>query len=257
MGGLFETTYRDRNMAVIDDGATADPDILDDLVAANHILYRHKVVDAFGHVSVRNPADPDTFLISRSLAPALVRRDDILTLDFGGQPTGAETRSSYLERFIHAEIYRVRPDVNAVVHSHSRSVLPFAVSRDVPLQPVCHMCGFLPASVPLFEIRDYFGDQTDLLISNPDRGEALVKTLGGAAVVLMRGHGVTVVGERLAQAVSRAVYLEVNASVQREAMAMGDVIYLTEGEAAAAAAANDGQTLRAFDLWRLESAPMT
>ena len=239
-------------MAATDGDATTDRDLLEDLVAANHILYRQKVVDAFGHVSVRNPVDSGSFLISRSLAPALVRRDDILTLDLDGQATGGETRSSYLERFIHAEIYRARPDVNAVVHSHSRSVLPFAVSQSATLRPVCHMCGFLPPSVPLFEIRDHAGDQTDLLIRDASLGRALAETLGQASVTLMRGHGVTVVGDRLEQAVSRAVYLEVNAVAQREAMAMGDVVYLTEGEAIAADAANEGQVMRAFDLWRHE-----
>jgi HCOMODA/2-hydroxy-3-carboxy-muconic semialdehyde decarboxylase len=176
-----------------------------------------------------------------------VTRDDIMTFDMASVPQNGDTRTPYLERFIHGEIYRARPDVAAVVHSHSPGVIPFGATR-TPLRPVYHMSGFLGAGCALFEIRDVAGD-SDLLIRDPALGRALAAALGSRPAVLMRGHGSTVVGASLEQAVYRAIYTEMNAHLQAQAMALGDVTYLNDAEAALAAATNDTQIARAWELW--------
>ena len=228
----------------------ADPGLIDKVVLANRILYRQGVVDGFGHVSARHDRSPAHFLLSRNMAPGLVRRDDIVTFDQDGAALDAGGRRVYLERFIHAEIYRARPDVQAVVHSHSPSVIPFGVTQQ-PLRPVFHMCGFLGDGTSLFEIRDVAGD-TDMLISDGRLGAALAATLGAGTTVLMRGHGSTVVGASVEQAVYRAIYAEVNARLQIQARQLGNVTYLNAGEAARAAAINDTQLPRVWDLWTRE-----
>jgi ribulose-5-phosphate 4-epimerase/fuculose-1-phosphate aldolase len=230
--------------------APADPALIDKLVLANRILYRQGVVDAFGHVSVRHDRSPDHFLLARNMAPALVRRDDIVTFDLDGAALDAAGRRVYLERFIHAEIYRARPDVQSVVHSHSPNVIPFGVTGTA-LRPIFHMSGFLAEGSALFEIRDVAGD-TDMLISNARLGEALAAALGPRSTVLMRGHGSTVVGASLEQAVYRAIYAEVNARLQTQARQLGDVTYLNANEAAKAAAINDTQLPRVWELWARE-----
>jgi HCOMODA/2-hydroxy-3-carboxy-muconic semialdehyde decarboxylase len=228
----------------------ADPALAEKLVLANRILYRYGVVDGFGHVSVRHDASPGHFLLSRNMAPALVKRGDIVTFDLEGTALDADGRRVYLERFIHAEIYRARPDVNAVVHSHSPSVIPFGVTGQA-LRPVFHMSGFLGEGSALFEIRDVAGD-TDMLISNNALGVALANSLGSRSLVLMRGHGSTAVGASLEQAVYRALYAEVNARLQIQAKSLGEVTYLNAQEAAKAAAINDTQLPRVWELWRQE-----
>ena len=230
--------------------APADPALIDKLVLANRILYRQGVVDAFGHVSVRHDRSPDHFLLARNMAPALVRREDIVTYDLDGAALDAAGRRVYLERFIHAEIYRARPDVQSVVHSHSPNVIPFGVTGTA-LRPIFHMSGFLAEGSTLFEIRDVAGD-TDMLISNARLGEALAAALGPRSTVLMRGHGSTVVGASLEQAVYRAIYAEVNARLQTQARQLGDVTYLNANEAAKAAAINDTQLPRVWELWARE-----
>jgi len=228
----------------------ADPALLEKLVLANRVLYRYGVVDGFGHVSARHNASSAHFLLSRNMAPALVRREDIVTFDLDGAALDAEGRRVYLERFIHAEIYRARPDVQAVVHSHSPSVIPFGVTGQT-LRPVFHMSGFLGEGSALFEIRDVAGD-TDMLISNNALGAALATSLGSRSTVLMRGHGSTTVGTSLEQAVYRALYAEVNARLQIQAKSLGEVTYLNAQEAAKAAAINDTQLPRVWELWRQE-----
>ena len=225
----------------------ADPALVESLAVANRILYNEGVVDGFGHVSVRHDRSREHFLLARNMAPALVTASDILTFDLDGQALDAGDRRVYLERFIHAEIYRARSDVVAVVHSHSPSVIPFAATR-TPLRPIYHMSGFLGAGSALFEIRDVAGD-SDLLIRNAELGRALAASLGANAAVLMRGHGSTVVGTSLQQVVYRAIYAETNARLQTQAMALGDVTYLNEREAALAAATNDTQLARVWELW--------
>jgi HCOMODA/2-hydroxy-3-carboxy-muconic semialdehyde decarboxylase len=232
----------------------ADRALIDKLVLANRILYRNGVVDGFGHVSARHDRSPDHFLLARSMAPALVRRDDILTFDLNGVAQDAGDRRPYLERFIHAEIYRVRPDVQSVVHSHSPSVIPFGATRQ-PLRPIFHMSGFLGEGAALFDIRETAGD-TDMLISNSALGVAMAKALGEKSVVLMRGHGSTVVGSSVEQAVYRAIYAEVNARLQIEATQLGQVTYLNEQEARKAAATNDTVLSRPWELWVREVGPI-
>jgi ribulose-5-phosphate 4-epimerase/fuculose-1-phosphate aldolase len=229
----------------------ADPGLVDDLVAANRILYNEGVVDGFGHVSVRHDRAPKRFLLARSMAPGLVTAADIMQFDEEGKPIDAAGRNPYLERFIHSEIYKQRLDVVAVVHSHSPAVIPFGVvSRK--LLPIFHMGSFLGAGVPVFEIRETAGPASDMLIRNPALGAALAKSLGNSAVGLLRGHGNVVVGGSIREAVFRAVYTEVNARLASEALRLGggDAAFLNEAEAAAATATNQAQIGRAWDLWK-------
>jgi ribulose-5-phosphate 4-epimerase/fuculose-1-phosphate aldolase len=224
--------------------------LVEDMVSANRILAGQGVVDAFGHVSARHDATPERFLLARNMAPGQVRAEDILQFALDGTPLDAGDRRVYLERFIHGAIYRARPDVMAVVHSHSPAVLPFTVSRRARLQPICHMSGFLGAGAPLFEIREAAGDGSDLLVRDDRLGRALADSLGGASFVLMRGHGSTTVAPSLKLAVYRAVYAEVNARIQAQAMQLGDPEYLTPQEAEAAMASTEGQVERPWALWK-------
>ncbi|MGB8843260.1 MAG: class II aldolase/adducin family protein, partial [Aliidongia sp.] len=176
-------------------GGPVDPAVLADLVVANHILSEQGALDAFGHVSIRHPTRPDRFLMSRSLAPALVTADDIMEFDLDGNPVDPRGRTSFLERFIHAEVYRARPDVQAVVHSHADAVIPFSVST-VPLRPVALVAAFLPQPVPVFDSRAAAG-ATGMLISTPALGHALAQALGTGSVALMRGHGMVVAASSL------------------------------------------------------------
>ncbi|MGY1691941.1 class II aldolase/adducin family protein [Geodermatophilus sp. SYSU D01105] len=217
------------------------------LADANHILVDQRILDAFGHVSVRCADDPGSFLLSRNLAPGLVGPDDVQRITLDG--TTEDPRPSYLELWIHAEIYRARPDVNAVVHSHSPAVIPFGVAR-TPLRPILHMAGFLAPEVPVFEARDTLGTASDLLVRNAGSGADLAASLGAASVVLMRGHGSTAVGASLQEAVYRGIYTEVNARVQAEALRLGECTYLTDEEAAATVATNTTQLARAWGFWR-------
>ncbi len=221
---------------------------IDELVLANHILADQGVVDGYGHVSVRNPDNPKHFFLARSMAPALVTADDIVEHDEDGNGVDANGRKLYLERSIHAELYRARPDVNAVVHSHSPSVIPFGIGK-VALRPVFHMSGFLGLGVPVFDIRDALG-MTDMLVSSPAAGKALAKAMGDRPVVLMRGHGDAVVGPDLHLTVYRAVYTEVNAHLQAQALALdASPKYLAPEEAAKAEASINPTIGRAWDLW--------
>jgi HCOMODA/2-hydroxy-3-carboxy-muconic semialdehyde decarboxylase len=229
------------------DSPAADPLLLEDLVAANRILAALEIVDGYGHVSVRHDKDPNRYFIARSVAPELVTAADILELDLDSKPVDGRSQKMYLERFIHGEIYKARPDAKAVVHHHAASVIPFGVST-VPLRPLYHMAAFIGAGVPIFDIRKVAGD-TDMLVRTPELGGALARTLGDRPAVLMRGHGAVVVGDSLAQAVGRSYYLQVNAKLQAQAMALGtDVTYLNDAEAARAE--GFGGYERAWELWK-------
>ena len=224
------------------------------LVDANRILAGLNVLDGFGHVSVRHPDDRNRFLLSRSLAPELVTRDDVMAFDLESNALDGDTRTPYLERFIHGSIYARRADVNAVIHSHSPSVVPFAASS-VPLKPIYHMSGFLRAGATVFEIRKRFG-MTDMLIRDGAQGAALAESLGGDAVVLMRGHGFCAVGDTLPIAVYRAYYTQTNAALQQQAIALGgDVTYLDVEEAMRAEDANRRVVSHPWDLWKAKYAP--
>jgi ribulose-5-phosphate 4-epimerase/fuculose-1-phosphate aldolase len=229
----------------------ADPDsvFVQELVDANHILSHQGVVDAFGHVSVRHAQRPEHFLLARNVAPASVETADIVEFDKDSTPLDADGRRVYVERFIHGEIYRARPDVTAIVHSHSPSVVPFSVVENVRFRPACHMCGFLGDGADIFEIREAAGVATDLLIRDHHLGRALAKKLGAANVILMRGHGSTVVGPTLKQAVYRAIYTEVNARLVADALRLGSVTYMTADEAQAALAI-EKEIERPWQFWK-------
>jgi len=223
-----------------------DQALIDDLVTANHILASEGILDGYGHVSVRNPANPNHYFLSRSLAPGLVTAADIIEYDLDSNPIG-DTRTGYKERFIHGEIYKARPDAMAIVHDHSPAVIPFSVSS-VPLRAVSHMAAFIGAGVPVFEIRDVDG-MTDMLVSNPKRGQALAKVLGDHPAALMRGHGAAVVGASVKEAVGRAYYLDSNARLQEQAILLGGKVTYFEPEEAKKTAPQDGYE-RAWDVWK-------
>jgi HCOMODA/2-hydroxy-3-carboxy-muconic semialdehyde decarboxylase len=228
--------------------------LIEDIILGSRILADFGVVDAFGHVSARHPGNPNHFLMSRSLAPALVTAGDVMEFDLDGNAVDARGRQVFLERFIHGEIYKARPDVMAVVHTHSPGVIPFTVSQ-VPLRPMFHNAAFLGAGVPVWEIRKDFGE-TDMLVRDAARGKSLAERLGDKSVVLMRGHGDVTVGPSVKIAVFRAYYTDVNARLQSQAVALGgDINYLTPEEGAKADAVNLVVLDRVWNLWKMRIAP--
>ncbi|WP_298254527.1 class II aldolase/adducin family protein [Bradyrhizobium sp.] len=232
----------------------ADPALLEDIAVGSRILADFGVLDGFGHVSARSPTNPNHFLMSRSLAPALVTPDDIMEFDLDGNPVDARGRKVFLERFIHAEIYRARPDVMSVVHTHSAGVIPFSVSK-VPLRAMYHNPAFLARGVPVWDIRKDFGD-TNMLVSNAAIGKSLATALGDKAVVLMRGHGDVAVGPSVKAAVFRAYYTDVDAKLQAQALALGgEPNYLTPGEGEKADKTNLVVIDRIWNLWRMKVLP--
>jgi ribulose-5-phosphate 4-epimerase/fuculose-1-phosphate aldolase len=235
-------------------GPTTDAALIDDIVTGSRVLADFGVLDGFGHVSARHPTHPDRFLMARSLAPALVTADDIMEFDLDGNAIDPRGRSVFLERFIHAEIYKARPDVMSVVHTHSPGVVPFSISV-VALRPVYHNAAFLAAGAPVWDIRKEFGD-TDMLVRNSAIGKALASTLADKSVVLLRGHGDVAVGPSVKVAVFRAYYTDVNARLQSQAIALGgEPNYLTPGEGAKADATNLVVIDRIWNLWKLRVAP--
>jgi len=229
--------------------ALAQPDrgLVEDLVAANRILAQEGVLDGWGHVSVR--LSRDRFLMSQAVAPALVRAEDLVEFGLDGKPIDGKARDLYSERFIHSEIYRVRPDVVAVVHNHAPSLIPFGVTK-VPLKPLYHRSAFIGLGVPVFEIREA-GGMTDLLIRSPALGRALAQTLGDKPAVLMRGHGSTVVGPSIPRVVSRSIFLALNATLQQQAMALGAPITYLDAEETRLIEEREGHGLkRAWEAWK-------
>jgi HCOMODA/2-hydroxy-3-carboxy-muconic semialdehyde decarboxylase len=210
-------------------------DLLDELVLANKILASQNVVDAFGHISVRHDKDPkNRYLMARHLPPAMVTAKDIVIFDLDSKPLTHSDQPQYSERFIHGEIYKLRPDVMSVIHCHARPLIPFGTAKGAKLRPMFHMCGFLGCGVPIYEIRET-GGMTDMLVRTAELGKALAVSLGDKSVVLMRGHGATMVGESIPEAVFRAVYATENAAIQMQAHLLGDngeVEFLNEEEAA-------------------------
>jgi ribulose-5-phosphate 4-epimerase/fuculose-1-phosphate aldolase len=198
------------------------------LVAANRILANEGVVDGFGHVSIRDPENPQRYILARARPPELIERRDIMTFDLDGTAVDASLGKPYLERHIHGALYEARPDVHAVVHSHSRGVVPFSVSN-ARLRPIVHSCATIGCEIPVWDAQTRFGD-TNLLIADMSMGRDFAGVLGENTSALMRGHGSTVVGESLRAVVYTAVYLEVNAQLQMNAMRLGEVNYLTRGE---------------------------
>jgi HCOMODA/2-hydroxy-3-carboxy-muconic semialdehyde decarboxylase len=223
---------------------------LQDLIAANRILAAHGVIDAYGHVSMRSPRDPNRYFVARAIAPETVQAEDLIEYDLDSRPLDDRGQESVRERFIHGEIYKARPDVMAVVHNHSPSVIPFGATG-VPMRPIYHMAAFVGEGVPVFEIRD-FEKGTDLLVKTAFLGNALARILGAKPAALMRGHGATVVGENLPRAVGRSIYLEQSARLQMQAMliagAGGKVTYLDDGEVKASNPVQNYK--RAWPMWR-------
>ena len=222
--------------------------LIEDLVAASRILAHYGVLDGFGHVSARSERKPAHFFMTRSVAPALATAADVIEHDADSEPVG-DKRKPFVERFIHGEIYRTRPEVMAIVHSHSPSVIPFGVSK-TKLQPIYHMGSFLSAGAPVFEIRSH-REQNDLLIRDRPLGEALARTLGKCDCVLMRGHGMTVVGESIQEAVFRAYYAEMNARLQLQARLLeGPYEFLSDEEGRRYTATNRQVIERPWELWK-------
>jgi ribulose-5-phosphate 4-epimerase/fuculose-1-phosphate aldolase len=202
--------------------------VIEELITANRILARENIVDSFGHVSARHPDNPQRYLLSRSRAPDCIEKDDMMEFTLDGEAVDARGRAPYLERFIHGALYEARPDVLSVVHHHSESVIPFGVTG-CKLKPIFHMGASIGAEVPVWDSHDHFGD-TSLLVENMEMGRDLAKLMHHSATALMRGHGATVVGRNIRHAVYISVYLEVNARLQKQAMDMGGVKFLTAGE---------------------------
>ena len=224
--------------------------LFEDLAAANRILAEQGVIDGYGHVSVRSDRDANRYFLSRAIAPELVTEEDIMEYDLDSNPLDPRGRMSVWERFIHGEIYKARPEVQAVVHNHSPSVIPFGITTEA-LRPIFHMAAFVGEGVPNFEIRDA-EKGTDLLVKTPYLGKALATTLGGKPAALMRGHGAVVVGENLPRAVGRSIYLEISARLQMQAMMIagpgGKIACLDDSEVKASVPKQE--YARAWNLWR-------
>ena len=250
LAGHLETSAQVQSAPI----AGVDAALLEDMVIGSRILADFGVLDGFGHVSARHPTNPNRFLMSRSLAPALVTADDIMEFDLDGNAVDARGQSLFLERFIHAEIYRARPDVMSVVHTHSPGVIPFSVSK-VPMRAMYHNPSFLAVGVPVWDIRTDFGE-TNMLVSNSAIGKSLAQALGDKPVVLMRGHGDVAVGPSVRMAVFRAYYTDVNAKLQSQAIALGgEVNYLTQAEGEKADKTNFAVIDRIWNLWKMRILP--
>ena len=224
--------------------------LLDELVTANRILAREGVVDSFGHVSVRHPERPDRYLLSRARAPECIEIEDLMEFALDGTPVGIvdEGRKPYAERYIHGAVFEARTDVQAVVHNHSPSVIPFSVTR-APLSPLMHMCAGIGARIPTWDSHDRFGD-TSLLVTNMDMARDLAKAMAQRPVILMRGHGCVVAGASLREVVFNSIYLQLNADLQMKAGALGDITFLSEGEIAAVLRTRSSFTFeRAWEFW--------
>jgi ribulose-5-phosphate 4-epimerase/fuculose-1-phosphate aldolase len=222
--------------------------VLEELVTANRILAREGVVDGFGHVTVRHPQRPDRYLMSRARAPDCVEVADLMEFTLDGTPVDPKGRKPYLERFIHGAVYEARPEIMSVVHNHSPSTIPFGITSK-RLRPLMHMCATIGHEVPVWDIRDKFGD-TSLLVTDMEMGRDLAKALGERPTALMRGHGCVVAAETLRRAVWVSIYLELNANLQMKAMALGDVTFLSPGEVDAVIERTSGFSIdRNWEYW--------
>ena len=226
----------------------SDPALIDDLVAANRILSDHGVLDAYGHISARDPKNPQRYWLSRSMVPVLVNAEDIIEFDLDSNPVRAGENRLFFERVIHGEIYKARPDVMAVVHNHSPSLIPFCNS-ETRLRPMVGNAAFLGDGVPVFDIRDV-DDEGDLNVCNVPQAQALARALGAEWVVLLRRHGAVAVGESIRQCVRHAIIAERNARQQIEATMLGQVQFLTKSEIAFARRSKPKDPDRGWQLWK-------
>lgn len=223
--------------------------VLEDLAAASRILVDQGVFDQAGHTSMRHPGDAARFLMSRSLAPASTTADDIMEFDLDCNAIDPKGRNGFLERYLHGEIYKKRPDVMAIAHSHSPSVIAFGLSH-VPMRAMYHNAAFLAAGVPVFDIREKFG-ATDIVISTPEKGAALAETLADKPVALLRAHGMVAVGPTLPVAIFRAIFTVISANIQHQTVALGGRIAALDAEEGALADVVNVQTVgRSWDLWK-------
>ena len=225
--------------------------LLTDLVIASRVLAHEEVLDGFGHVSVRHPHDPQRYFLPRSRSPELVTIDDLIEFRLDGEPVAPTTRGMFVERAIHGAIYEQRPDVHAICHNHAESVIPFSVTGE-PLRPLMHIAALIGERVPVWDIADSFGDDTDLLVRNLEHGRSLARTLGNGRVALMRGHGSVVAAASLPDVAITSIYLHHNASMQLAASRLGPIRFLGPGEVARAAAAHENPNIvgRAWEYWR-------
>jgi HCOMODA/2-hydroxy-3-carboxy-muconic semialdehyde decarboxylase len=231
--------------------ATAGPvpaAVIEELVLANRILNDRGVLDAYGHVSIRHPADPNRYLMARAIAPGLVTADDIMEFDLESNPVDRRGRALFIERFIHGEVYKARPDVGSVIHTHSAGVIPFSVTA-TPLRPITHNASFLHVGVPVWEIRESFGT-TKMLVNDGKIGQSLAATLGDKPVALMRGHGNVVVGPNVRVATARAVFTDENARMLAVALSLGGPVnYVSPGEGALRDK-DPSDATRSWELWK-------
>jgi len=231
------------------------PALIEDLVVANHIMNDRGILDAFGHVSVRHPENPTRYLMARAIAPGLVTATDIMEFDLDSNPVDRRGRSMFIERFIHGEVYKVRPDVGAVIHTHSMGIIPFSITN-TPLRPVIHNASFLHAGVPVWEIREAAG-VTNMLVRNAALGKSLAAALGDRPVALMRGHGNVVVGPNVRIATSRAVFTDENARMQSVALSFGGPVNYISSEEGTLRDQNPSDGARSWDLWKAQALKKT
>jgi ribulose-5-phosphate 4-epimerase/fuculose-1-phosphate aldolase len=235
-------------------GGPVDRAILEDLAAASRILADQGVFDAAGHVSMRHPGHPERFLMSRSLAPQMITADDIMEFDIDSNPIDARGRNAFIERYLHGEIFRARPDVMAIAHSHSPSTIAFGLSN-VPMRAMYHNAAFLAAGVPVFDIREKFG-ATDIVVSSGEKGAALAQVLADKPVGLLRAHGMVATGPSLPVAVFRAIFTVTSASIQHQAQALGGPVAALDAEEGRLADVVNVQTVgRSWDLWKKRVMP--
>lgn len=227
-----------------------------DLVIANRILAQQNVLDAYGHVSMRHPHDPQKYFLARSISPAIVEESDIIEFHLDGNPVDVnEKRPLYLERFIHGGVYERRTDVKAALHSHAEDILPFTISKSVKLRPVIHATGDMGSNIPVWDMAAKFGDATTLLVTNMAHGRDLAACLDCNRMALMRGHGFVFAGRTINDLVRICVYIPRNARVQINAMRMGDFIALSQGEIDARMALDpDAPAMkRGWEFWAKEA----
>jgi len=227
------------------------PALIEDLVLANRILSDHGILDAFGHISVRHPDNRNRYLMARAIAPATVTADDIMEFNLDSIPVDRRGRSMFIERFIHGEIYKVRPDVDSVIHTHSMGVIPFSITK-TPLRPVIHNASFLHVGVPVWEIREV-EPASNMLVRNAKLAESLAAALGDKPVVLMRGHGNVVVGPNVRIASIRAIYTDENARMQAVALSFGGPVNYISSEEGVVRDQNASDGTRSWDLWKAQA----
>ena len=227
-----------------------------DVVIANRILALNKVVDAWGHVSIRHPEQPNRYFLARAVSPAIVEKQDIIEFNLDGTPVDPEERRTLsVERFIHSGVYEKRPDVKATLHSHAEDLLPFSISKTTRLRPVTHNVGDMGHNIPVWDIADKFGDETTLLVTDIDKGRDLAHCLDYNRLALMRGHGFVCVGRSIYDLVRLSVYLPRNARVQLAAMHMGEYKALSSGEIEARLKLDpeSGAMKRGWEFWVREA----